>query len=205
MFTGIIQTVGHITSVEPKGDDLRLGIASGDLLLNNSGSANDLELGESIATNGVCLTATGPLEAQPGFYADLSVETLRATTAGSWEVGTRVNLERSLTPNMRLGGHLVSGHVDGVGEVLAIEQQARAFWYQLRAPQELKKYIACKGSICVDGTSLTVNAVQDDCFELTIIPHTLQATVIAEYQVGTHVNLEVDQIARYLERLLQNQ
>ena len=198
MFTGIIQAVGHIHSVEPKGEDLRLGIA--DVQLTSS----DLELGESIATNGVCLTATGSLEGQSGFYADLSVETLRATTAGSWKVGTKVNLERSLTPQMRLGGHLVSGHVDGVGEVLAMEQQARALWFKMRAPEALKKYIAYKGSICIDGTSLTVNAAQDDCFELTIIPHTLEATVIAGYKVGTQVNLEVDQIARYLERLIQH-
>ena len=194
MFTGIIQAIGNIASIEPKGADLRIRISTGKLDLT------DVQLGDSIAVNGVCLTAV----ALPGdgFWADVSHETLSATTLKSLHVGTSVNLEKALTPTTRLGGHLVSGHVDGIGEVMARESVGRSLQFTIKAPDHLAKYIAQKGSICVDGISLTVNAVSGVAFTLTIVPHTLQETTLAATQVATHVNLEVDIIARYLERLL---
>ncbi len=194
MFTGIIEAVGQITALERKQGDVRLRVKTGKLDLG------DVKLGDSIATNGVCLTVVGlPGD---GYWADVSVETLTHTTVGQWSVGTPVNLEKALTPETRLGGHIVSGHVDGVGEVVGRQSDARAERFRIKAPAALAKYIAHKGSITVDGTSLTVNAVDGDVFELAIVPHTLQETTIADYNVGTQVNLEVDLIARYLERLL---
>jgi len=194
MFTGIIQAVGEIAAMEPRGGDLRLRIASGKLPLE------DVALGDSIATNGVCLTVTDlPGD---GFWADVSVETLNFTTIGKLTTGARVNLEKSLTPESRLGGHIVSGHVDGVGEVISLVEDARSRRAVLRAPDSLSKYIAHKGSICVDGTSLTVNAVDGAEFDLNIIPQTMAETVFGDYQPGSQVNLEVDVIARYLERLV---
>jgi len=194
MFTGIIQAVGEIAEMQPTGGDLRLRIRAGKLPLEN------LKPGDSVATNGVCLTVT-ELPGD-GYWADVSVETLAHTTLGALQLGSPVNLEKALTPSTPLGGHIVSGHVDGVGEVVSLQQAGRAWQYQLRAPTNLARYIAHKGSICVDGTSLTVNAVDGASFELTIIPQTLEETVFASYQVGTPVNLEVDVIARYLERLV---
>lgn len=195
MFTGIIQSVGRIGKIEPRGGDTRLSIQVGKL------DMADVQLGDSIAVNGVCLTAVR--FDQQSFDADVSVETLRVTTLGSLHVGAPVNLEKALTPTTRLGGHLVSGHVDGIGEVISKKEAARAWQYTLRAPQAIKRYIAQKGSICVDGISLTVNAVHDTDFELTIVPHTQNETTIAHWQLGSKVNLEVDLLARYLERLLQ--
>ncbi|TNF36676.1 MAG: riboflavin synthase [Gammaproteobacteria bacterium] len=194
MFTGIIQAVGHIAASEARGGDCRLRVATGKLDLG------DVRLGDSIATNGVCLTVV----ALPGdgFVADVSVETLTHTTLGSLGKGARVNLEKALTANSRLGGHLVSGHVDGVGEVISLHADARATRYRLRAPDFLARYIAHKGSICVDGVSLTVNAVVGAEFELAIVPHTTAETIFGDYTPGSKVNLEVDVIARYLERLL---
>lgn len=194
MFTGIVQAVGHVVAAEPKGGDLRLQINTGQLDLA------DVSLGDSIATNGVCLTVV----ALPGdgYVADVSSESLALTTIGEWQVGSPVNLERALTLATPLGGHLVSGHVDGIGEVLERRSDARSEWFRLRAPAELAKYIAHKGSITVDGTSLTVNRVDGVTFDLTIVPHTLSHTVFCSYQPGTMVNLEVDLVARYLERLL---
>ena len=194
MFTGIIEALGNIGTTEQRGGDLRLHIRTGSLELG------DVVLGDSIAVNGVCLTVV-ELPGD-GFIADVSIETLNFTTAGQWQTGLSVNLERALTPTTRLGGHLVSGHVDGVGEVIERHQDARSERFRLRAPAELARYIAHKGSISVDGTSLTVNAVSGDEFELNIVPHTLAHTVFGTYQPGTKVNLEVDVIARYLERLL---
>ena len=194
MFTGIVQAVGDIAAMVPSGGDLRLRVRSGKLDLG------DVALGDSIATSGVCLTVT-ELPGD-GFWADVSQETLALTTLGDLEVGARVNLEKSLTPESRLGGHIVSGHVDGIGVVEALEQAGRAWRARLRAPEELARYIAFKGSICVDGTSLTVNAVDGPQFELMIIPQTMAETVFGDYRVGSRVNLEVDVIARYLERLL---
>lgn len=194
MFTGIIQAVGEIAAMEPTGGDLRLRVRTGKLPMA------DVQLGDSIATSGVCLTVT-ELPGD-GYWADVSVETLAHTTLGKLSVGSRVNLEKSLTPQTAMGGHIVSGHVDGVGEVVALDQAGRAWQYTLRAPAALAKYIAHKGSICVDGTSLTVNGVSGADFELTIIPQTMEETLFADYRVGTRVNLEVDVVARYLERLV---
>lgn len=194
MFTGIIQAIGQIAVIEPHGGDTRLRIRTGKLDLA------DVKLGDSIAVNGVCLTAV-ELPGD-GFWADVSQETMEKTTLAQLQANQRVNLEKALTPTTRLGGHLVSGHVDGIGEVIARKPAARAVQFSIRAPAELARYIAHKGSICVDGTSLTVNAVKGAVFELTIVPHTLQETIVEEYQPGRLVNLEVDLIARYLERLL---
>ena len=160
---------------------------------------SDVQLGDSICTNGCCLTVvelTGS-----GYVADVSTETLKVTTLDGWKVGTQVNLEKSLTPMTRMGGHMVSGHVDGIAEVLSRETSARADVFWLKAPEALAKYIAHKGSVTIDGTSLTVNEVNGSEFCLTIVPHTLQETVMSDYEVGTQVNIEVDLVARYLERL----
>jgi len=165
-----------------------------------SWTLGDVKLGDSIAVNGVCLTAV-ELPGN-GFWADVSRETLARTAFIDLKAGSLVNLEKALTPTSRLGGHLVSGHVDGVGEVVAREDNARAVQFRIRAPRELAKYIALKGSITVDGTSLTVNAVNGAEFELTIVPHTLGETIMADYRPGRQVNLEVDLLARYLERLM---
>mgnify|MGYP000063635233 CR=1 FL=1 len=194
MFTGIIEAIGEVVSIEKRGGDVRLQVRSNDM------TWADVALGDSIATSGVCLTAV----ALPGdgYVADVSLETLSLTSLGNWKPGTRVNVEKALMPQSRLGGHIVSGHVDGIGEVIKREADARSERFTLRAPKALAKYIAHKGSITVDGISLTVNAVNGCDFELNIVPHTLEKTVIGDYQPGTRVNLEVDVIARYLERLL---
>jgi riboflavin synthase len=194
MFTGIIEAIGSIRALSPKGGDVRVHVATGKLDLA------DVKLGDSIAVNGVCLTAV-ELPGD-GFWADVSRETLARTAFIDLKPGSPVNLEKALTPTSRLGGHLVSGHVDGVGEVLSREDNARAVQFRIRAPRELARYIAHKGSITVDGTSLTVNAVSGAEFELTIVPHTLAETIMAGYRAGRQVNLEVDLLARYLERLL---
>jgi riboflavin synthase len=194
MFTGIIQAVGRIAATEAHGGDLRLKVQSGKLDLA------DVTLGDSIAVNGVCLTAVEL--PHDGFVADVSRETLSLTTLGTLRQGSRVNLEKALTLSARLGGHLVAGHVDGIGEVVGRHDDARSVRFTLEAPAELARYIAHKGSICVDGTSLTVNAVKGRQFELNIVPHTLQETIMGSYAPGTRVNLEVDLIARYLERLI---
>lgn len=194
MFTGIIEAVGRIAAIDNKGADRRLSITTGKLDLT------EVKLGDSIAVNGVCLTAV-QLPGD-GFVADVSGETLARTTLANLKAGAVVNLERALTPTTRLGGHLVSGHVDGVGEVVSVVAEGRSLRISIAAPAPLARYIAEKGSICVDGVSLTVNAVQGARFELTIVPHTAQETTIADYRAGTRVNLEVDIIARYLERLL---
>jgi riboflavin synthase len=194
MFTGIIESIGKIAKMEKRGGDVRLHIATGKLDLS------DVALGDSIAVNGVCLTAVGlPGD---GFVADVSNETLSLTSLGQLSTGSPVNLEKALTMSTRLGGHLVSGHVDGLGEVIAKSEDARSIRFTVKAPDELAKYIAHKGSITVDGTSLTVNAVKGAEFELNIVPHTAQETIMSEYEVGRKVNLEVDLVARYLERLL---
>ncbi|MEJ2142812.1 MAG: riboflavin synthase [Gammaproteobacteria bacterium] len=194
MFTGIIQSVGQVSALEPKGDDLRVRIQTGKLELEN------VDLGDSIAVNGVCLTVV-ELPGD-GFWADVSGETIKRTGFANIQVGTRTNLEKALTPTTHLGGHLVSGHVDGVGEVTQRYNDGRSVRLHIKAPDELAKYIAEKGSITVDGISLTVNAVNGAAFELNIVPHTLQETTMSDFVTGTRVNLEVDIIARYLERLL---
>jgi riboflavin synthase len=195
MFTGIIQAVGTVVATQARGGDMRLRIQTGKLDLR------DVVLGDSICTNGVCVTVTDlPGD---GYWADVSVETLNFTTLGDLQPGSAVNLEKALTPASRLGGHIVSGHVDGVGEVESLSADARSVRVVVRAPDPLARYIAHKGSICVDGTSLTVNAVNGARFELNIIPQTMRETTFSQYRPGSRVNLEVDIIARYLERLLQ--
>ena len=194
MFTGIIESIGKIAKMEKRGGDVRLHIATGKLDLS------DVALGDSISVNGVCLTAV--VLPGDGFVADVSNETLSLTSLGQLSMGSPVNLEKALTMSTRLGGHLVSGHVDGLGEVIAKSEDARSIRFTVKAPDELAKYIAHKGSITVDGTSLTVNAVKGAEFELNIVPHTAQETIMSEYEVGRKVNLEVDLVARYLERLL---
>ena len=194
MFTGIIQAIGTLARIEPRGGDCRLTIATGQLPLA------DVALGDSIAVSGVCLTA---IERGAGqFSADVSRETLTRTTLGEATVGRPVNLELALLPTTRLGGHLVSGHVDGIGTVVERTGDARSWRFTIEAPAELARYIASKGSICIDGISLTVNEVEGRRFGVNIVPHTLAATTLGETTVGRRVNLEVDLLARYLERLL---
>jgi riboflavin synthase len=194
MFTGIIQAVGEITAREPRGGDARVRIRTGKLDLDGIG------LGDSIATGGVCLTVVD-LPGN-GFEADVSLETLQRTTLGAAAAGQAVNLERSLMPASQLGGHIVSGHVDGVGSLHRRHAEARSVRMQFQAPEALAKYIAEKGSICVDGVSLTVNSVDGARFSVNIVPHTLEETTLGGLVAGSAVNLEVDIIARYLERLM---
>ena len=193
MFTGIIQAVGNIARREARGGDTRLHIDAGTLDLA------DVALGDSICVAGVCLTAIALDGA--AFAADVSLETLARTTLGALQPGDRVNLEKSLRLADRLGGHLVSGHVDGVARVLTIEADARSQRWTFELPAELARYVASKGSICLDGVSLTVNEVQANRFGVNLIPHTLEVTTFRERRVGDAVNIEVDLIARYVERL----
>ncbi|WP_102795663.1 riboflavin synthase [Bowmanella denitrificans] len=194
MFTGIIQAVGHIRAIEPTGGDVRLTVDSGKL------DMSDVALGDSIATNGVCLTVVD--FSSQHYVADLSAETLKRSGFAHYKVGQRVNLEKAMLASTRFGGHIVSGHVDGVGDILSVQSSARAVEIWVQAPDELARYIAQKGSITVDGVSLTVNDLDGARFMLTLVPHTLKETNIGDYQSGTKVNLEVDVVARYLERLL---
>lgn len=195
MFTGIIEGVGRLAARESLGGDVRFTFAVGTLPFD------DVRLGESIAVNGVCLTV---IEADAtSFKADASTETLALTTLGTLPLGAVLNLERAMRPSDRFGGHMVSGHVDGLGTVQAIVEDARAQRWRFAAPAALLKYVAKKGSICVDGVSLTVNAVDGEGFEVALIPHTVAHTRFAETRVGEAVNLEIDLVARYVERLLQ--
>ena len=194
MFTGIIEGVGRLAAREPRGGDVRFSFATGSLPFEH------VQLGESIAVNGVCLTVVA-FDAG-SFQADASTETLALTTLGTLAEGAALNLERAMRPSDRLGGHLVSGHVDGLGKVLGIHDDARAQRWRFAAPPALLRYIAKKGSICVDGVSLTVNAVDGEGFEVALIPHTVAHTRFAETAVGDAVNLEIDLVARYVERLL---
>lgn len=194
MFTGIIQAIGEIKRVEQRQGDVRLTVATQDLDLS------DAKLGDSIAVNGVCLTAVELTSGQ--FVADVSNETLSTTTMGHIKAGLAVNLECALQAQTRLGGHLVSGHVDGVGQVLEKKADARSVRFRFSVPPDLARYVAQKGSICIDGISLTVNTVDDVSFSVNIVPHTLDKTSLGETHVGDWVNLEVDVIARYLERLM---
>ena len=196
MFTGLVQGVGHLAARTARGGDARLRIAIGTLPLA------DAQLGESIAVNGVCLTVVA--FDGTAFEADASNETLALTTLGALPVDAPLNLERALRASDRLGGHLVSGHVDGVGKVLAIEPDARAQRWRFAAPQSLLRYIAKKGSICVDGTSLTVNELDELGFEVALVPHSVAHTAFQATRAGDPVNIEVDQVARYVERLLSS-
>lgn len=196
MFTGLIRAVGVLAELEARGGDVRLRIGRATEIIAG------LAPGASIAVNGACLTAT--TYTADGFWADVSRETLGCTTLGDLKPGDAVNLEPALRPIDPLGGHLVSGHVDGIGRLIDQRPDGRSFRLRFEAPAALARYIAAKGSICIDGISLTVNAVSGVLFEVNVIPHTRERTTLGQYQPGQRVNLEVDLLARYLERLMQN-
>ncbi|MCG9596615.1 riboflavin synthase [Vibrio sp. Isolate25] len=197
MFTGIIEAVGTLTAITPKGEDISVTVDVGKL------DMSDVKLGDSIATNGVCLTVVD--FTSTSYSADLSLETLSKTGFTDYQVGGKVNLEKAMLPTTRFGGHIVSGHVDGVGEIIERNQVGRAIEFWVSMPEELSKYVAEKGSVTVDGISLTVNDLRKNAFKLTIVPHTGEETTIADFHVGRKVNLEVDVLARYMERLLTSQ
>jgi len=195
MFTGIIEALGEVADLQLRDNEWRLRIHSSTL------DFGDVRLGDSIAVNGACLTVTRC--GNSSFDADVSNETMQLTTLGALRPGAKVNLEKALTPQSRLGGHMVSGHVDGVGELLSTRPDGASVRMDFRAPAALARYIAQKGSICIDGTSLTVNTVNGADFSINVIPHTQEQTIIHSYRTGQKVNLEVDLISRYLERLMQ--
>ena len=194
MFTGLVETVGKISALETRGGDLVVAIDASGL------DVEGIALGDSIAVSGVCLTVTKMQGST--LWMDVSKETIDCTSFKNLTVGTSVNLEQSVTPTTRLGGHLVSGHVDGVGTVEFMREDSRSVRIGIRVPKDLAKYIAMKGSVCVDGVSLTVNNVEGDVFDVNIIPHTMTMTTLKFYNEGRSVNIEVDVVARYLERLL---
>jgi riboflavin synthase len=194
MFTGLVEADGVIEQRQSRGGDARLRVRSSTL------DFSDVSLGDSIATNGVCLTVVD--FGSDYFSADVSNETLSLSTLAKLAIGTKVNLEKAMLPTTRFGGHIVSGHIDGTAKIIDINRDGRAWDYYLSLPPELARYVAHKGSICVDGVSLTVNDVSESQCRLTIVPHTAEKTQIASYKVGDMVNIEVDMIARYLERLL---
>jgi riboflavin synthase len=197
MFTGIIIALGTILGIEDLGGDRRITIEAAALPLVQ------VNIGDSIAVNGVCLTVISKTD--HSFSVDVSVETLARTSLADIQIGALLNLELSLTPSTPLGGHIVSGHVDGLAKIVALQEAARSWQVTFEVPQELTKFIAQKGSICVDGVSLTVNAVQGNQFEVMIIPHTYENTLFHTYQVGSQVNIEVDMLARYVARLQEVQ
>ncbi|MFT5759232.1 MAG: riboflavin synthase [Alteromonadaceae bacterium] len=194
MFTGIIEAIGNLSAINISGEGARIVISTGSLDLS------DVKLGDSIATNGICLTVVA--FDNGSFSADVSNETITRTGFANYQSGQSVNLEKAMLPTTRFGGHMVSGHVDAVSEVLAINHDGNSIHYWISMPADLAQYIAEKGSVTIDGTSLTVNALKPDQFRLTIVPHTTAQTIINHYRVGSKVNLEVDLIARYIERLL---
>jgi riboflavin synthase len=193
MFTGIIQTVGKIERITPAGDDVKLSIAVNEL------GMDDIHIGDSIAVNGVCLTAVAFTDSHVEMH--VSRETLSCTVG--LDAPKAVNLEKALRFSDRLGGHLVSGHVDGVGQVLRFEPVGDCMTLVIRAPHNISRYIAVKGSIAVDGVSLTVNSIEQDTFSINLIPHTLEMTTLKNLGLGSRVNLEIDMVARYVERLAQ--
>jgi riboflavin synthase len=195
MFTGIVETTGRLARIEPRGGDVRLMIDAGAL------DSGDVAIGDSIAVSGVCLTAIA-IGSSGTLAFDVSTETLSRTSLGSLSVGERVNLEKALRLADRLGGHLVSGHVDGLGRVVAIEADARSQRWMFELPPELARYVARKGSIAIDGVSLTVNEVDGHRFGVNLIPHTIEVTTLGDRKVGDPVNVEVDMVARYIERLM---
>jgi len=194
MFTGIVQGLATVRAIEPRGGDVTLVFDTAGI------SLADIELGGSIAVSGVCLTATRFDDGS--FAADVSRETLSLTTLGDWVAGTRVNLEKALLAGQALGGHYVTGHVDGVGEMVSRRDDARSVRMEFKVPPELARYVARKGSICIDGVSLTVNGARGDRFDVNLVPHTLEVTTLGGLQAGSRVNLEVDIIARYVERMM---
>jgi riboflavin synthase len=195
MFTGIVLAVGRITFITDRGGDLELGLDAAEL------DASRLGLGDSVCVHGVCLTVTR--KAGACFFADVSRETMAKTSLGTLNVGSAVNLEPSLRAGDALGGHMVSGHVDGVGRLVHAEEDARSTRLQFELPAPLMKFVAPKGSICIDGVSLTVNNVEELRFDVNIIPHTLKVTTLSTLKLGDAVNIEIDVIARYVERLMQ--
>ena len=194
MFTGIVRVVGQVSSLRSSGGDLRLGVRADGL------PWREFQVGESIAVNGVCLTAIALHD--DGFDTDVSRETMSVTAFRNLETGSRVNLEPSLALGERLGGHLVTGHVDCIGRVVGRNSDGKSLRLDVEIPVEYSRYVARKGSVCIDGVSLTINAVSGNRFSVNIIPHTANVTIIGGYEVGTEVNIEVDLLARYLERLL---
>lgn len=194
MFTGIVEAVGQIKTINLNANGARIVVNSGGLDLS------DVKLGDSIATNGICLTVVDFDGAS--YSADVSTETLTRTGFANYQTGTKVNLEKAMLASTRFGGHMVSGHVDGIAKVLNVTTVGNSIEYWVELPENLKQYVSEKGSITIDGTSLTVNSVEDGRFRLTIVPHTTAQTIISNYKVGHVVNLEVDLIARYIERLL---
>jgi riboflavin synthase len=193
MFTGIIESLGQVESIQNVGGDVRVRIQT-DL------DMSDVHLGDSIATNGICLTV---IDWGSNWYvADVSRESLNRTTLGTWQVGQPVNVEKAMLPTTRFGGHIVSGHVDVVGEITLLRSDARSLYFEVTAPAEVAKYLAEKGSITVDGISLTINHLNGNVLSLNLIPHTAERTNIGTWKAGTRVNLEVDVLARYIERLL---
>jgi riboflavin synthase len=194
MFTGIVQGVATVRAIEPRGGDVTLVFDTAGV------SLADIELGGSIAVSGVCLTAIRCDDSS--FAADVSRETLSLTTLGDWVVGSRVNLEKALQAGQALGGHYVTGHVDGVGELVSRHDDARSVRMEFRVPRDLARYVARKGSICIDGVSLTVNSARGDRFDVNLVPHTLEVTTLGRLEPGSRVNLEVDIIARYVERMM---
>ena len=193
MFTGIIESLGKVESLQSVGGDVRLRIGT-DL------DMSDVHLGDSIATNGICLTV---IEWGENWYAaDVSRESLNRTTLGTWKVGQPVNVEKAMLPTTRFGGHIVSGHVDAVGEITLVREDVRSIYYEVTAPAEIAKYLAEKGSVTVDGISLTINHLRGNIISLNLIPHTAERTNIGTWKTGAKVNLEVDVLARYIERLM---
>ena len=194
MFTGIIETVGEVVAKELREGDVKLTLKADKSYLEA------VMLGDSIACNGVCLTVVDRTSNQ--FMLDVSVETLSLTTIGDWDVGSKVNLEQAMIASSRFGGHIVSGHIDRIGEIIDITEDARSWRMTVRVPKNIRQYIAKKGSICVDGVSLTINSVEDSEFSVNIVPHTVSHTIIGDYKLNQKVNIEIDTIARYVERLV---
>ena len=194
MFTGIIETVGEVVAKELREGDVKLTLNADESYLEA------VMLGDRIACNGVCLTVVDRTSNQ--FMLDVSVETLSLTTIGDWDVGSKVNLEQAMIASSRFGGHIVSGHIDRIGEIIDITEDARSWRMTVRVPKNIRQYIAKKGSICVDGVSLTINSVEDSEFSVNIVPHTLSHTIIGDYKLNQKVNIEIDTIARYVERLV---
>lgn len=193
MFTGIIESVGKVQSLQSVGGDVRLRIQT-------ALDMSDVHLGDSIATNGICLTVID--WGEDWYAADVSRESLHRTTLGNWKVGQRVNVEKAMLPTTRFGGHIVSGHVDAVGEITVVREDARSLYFEVTAPAEIARYLAEKGSVTVDGISLTINHLRGNILSLNLIPHTAERTNIGTWKTGAKVNLEVDVLARYIERLL---
>ena len=194
MFTGIIQTIGNISKIDSNGPDSRIVFKAGKMKLD------DVKIGDSISVNGVCLSITE--KTKDSFSSDLSSETLSLTTFIEMRANSKVNLEKAMNFSSRVNGHLIAGHVDGVGVIKEMKNDGRSILILIEFPEELEKYISKKGSIAVDGVSLTINGTKENTFSINIIPHTLSGSIISEYNIGTKVNIEVDLIARYLEKLV---